>query len=205
VSQREANSAVVAVREKCVWQADGKQMSTLSSEYVKSILVRKVDPNKPQLFYDTLSEILDDTTHPAWDEELVCWTIERAWRPRRACFYITQGWGRCIGNREGTLALIMRHRKAIDLVVDIMAKSKAIWIVGRMATFLENMQKLDASVFDDDDCAKMAAAIGRLDETRSSHAKIIKRIQRVCNHILHPKHQNFGEIETMFSSNAPAL
>jgi hypothetical protein len=178
-------------------------MATLSSEDVKSILVHwDYDPNKSRVFYATLRALLDDPTHPAWDdEEIVVWVVDRGWRGDY--HYVAQSWCRKIGNFGKNLDIIMRHRKAVDVVIDVMATSNTIWIIDRMATFLANMQKLDASFFTDDDCSWLAAAIGRLDDNRSSHAKIIRRIQRVCNGILHPKHQNFEDIEAMFASSAP--
>jgi hypothetical protein len=158
----------------------------LNSTDVKSILMRgDYNPNQSRMFYDTLRTILDYPTHPAWDKR----------------HYVAQTWCRKIGNFGQNLDLIMRHRKAVDVVIDVLATSNTIWIIDRMATFLAGMQKLDASFFSDDDCAKMATAIGRLDDTRESHVKITRRIQRVCNRILHPKQQNFVEIEAMFASN----
>ena len=173
----------------------------LNSTDVKSILMRgDYNPNQSRMFYDTLRTILDDPTHPAWEEEeIVVWVVDRGWRGKH--HYVAQTWCRKIGNFGQNLDLIMRHRKAVDVVIDVLATSNTIWIIDRMATFLAGMQKLDASFFSDDDCAKMATAIGRLDDTRESHVKITRRIQRVCNRILHPKQQNFVGIEAMFASN----
>ena len=165
-------------------------MST--SEEVKSILMHT---DRSRVFYDTLQATLADPAHPAWhDEEVVVWVVECGWGGES--HYVEQSWCRKLGN----LDIIMRHHRAVDVVIDAMATSKTTWIVDRMATFLSNMQKLDAAFFNDHDCAKMATAIGRLDETRSSHAKIVRRIERVCNAILHPRHQDFCEIEAMFAT-----
>ena len=156
--------------------------------------------DRSRVFYDTLREIFADSEHPAWyDEDVVVWVVECGWG--NDSHHVDRSWCCNLGNFHLHMGILMRHRKAVDAVIDAMATSKTTWIVDRMATFLSNMQKLDAAFFNDHDCAKMATAIGRLDETRSSHAKIVRRIERVCNAILHPRHQDFGEIEAMFAAH----
>ncbi len=146
-------------------------------------------------FYKTLRYVLDNLDHSLWnDEDFVCWVATRAWGGR--FHYIEQTFCRqCL-----KVPTIMRHRKAIDVIINTLGRSRTLYVVDRMATYLLSMQKIDSAVFSESDCSKMAEAVSRLDSSRIVHARIIKRIERICAHVLHPSRQDFArEVREIFS------
>ena len=147
-------------------------------------------PNRPQEFYTTLQRVLDDPNDSVWeDEAFVVWVVDRAWRG--SYHYVESSWCRKIGNFSANLHLIMRHRAAMDVLIDVLATSPTIWIADRMSSMLSAIQKADPAYFSGEDCARMAAATARFSPGQVSHSRIIKRIEQVVKRAMHPRHQDF--------------
>ena len=157
----------------------------------------------PLPFYHTLRNVLDNPNDSMWENEaFVVLVVHRAWRAATSGD-VASCWCRKIGNFSVNIHLLMRHRAAVDVIIDVLGTSSILWIADRMASILSAMQKADPTYFSGDDCADMAAATARFSQGKASHSRIINRIERVVKRAMHPRHQDFdADMGVIFQLNA---